>query len=234
MSLHITNLDSVILHRDADSSTLGPHVGSLPLLYFINIMIGCLVIAICFPATISFLKLIRRTKFSRQANPSTAAGPLFTRRHSRQSYALSTAIRSEVSVKIQYSQMTQPHYVPDENMAGPDLPIPVARPQQEGPDQITAEEIEECERLIKEKMKVEALITNLQRVDEAQRAAGAFVRDSPTQQALAKRWQLDNAIREILERLQSRQETLSEDERRVFDEISLLLTNGVNGYGKVG
>lgn len=150
-------------------------------------------------------------------------------RHTRSSFNLASTMRTQVSAKIQQSQITQPYSAPGENTPGPDLPIPVVRPQQGNQNEITSDEIEEWENLIRERMKVEVLITNLRRVDQARRGAGGFVH-GPTQEAVARRRHLDGDIREISHRLRSRQETLNEEEGRVLDEISLLLKNR---YGNI-
>jgi len=192
----------------------------------------------CLGLSIWFLQHIRRTEFLRREKTfkgfgpsafwkkSKTIGPTFLRKEPPSSSGLSNMIKSDVSTRKSSLKSDSSGYS-EESTISPDLPIPVPQSKEEIQDDssdTTLKEILECENLVKERLKVDVLIVNLKRVDQAKRAAGGIVQSSPVGAAVEKRRNLETAIQSKLQKLQEGQETMTEEERGLLNQISSLIS----------
>jgi hypothetical protein len=220
---------SILTNHDATSAATtykGPHVGTLPLAVFINIIIGVVIGLLLLPAIISLLRLFRHseTKSKISSPPSI---PSFMDTRPTVSPTIAGMVRSEVRGHAQ-SNRRPPGSPKPSPFIRPDLPLPApTREKSESPqiDDVTADEIYDCENLVKEKLQLDVKIRNLERLDctrpQLTIFGGVGVSDR-TREALNRRSDLEMAISRALTRFRNRRGTWNAEEWQAVQKIGSL------------
>jgi len=136
-------------------------------------------------------------------------------------------VRSEVRVHAQSNRRPRRSPKPSPFIR-PDLPLPVpTREKSESSqiDDVTSDEIYDCENLVKEKLQLDIKIRNLERLDCTRPQLiifdGVGVSDR-TKEALNRRSDLDMAISRALTRFRTRRDAWNAEEWQAVQKIGSL------------
>jgi len=200
-------------------------VGTLPLNQFIYIIIG-VVILICYfscDKSIKDLLCIRPKEIFAAEDPTSTSTAVFAQKR-RPSRKISSCMREEISKERDYHAYPRSggHLEPMFSDVPKDLPLPVAveAAASEGPspEHVSAQAITQWELQIGRAMELDLVITNLQRIEQVRREAGASG-DGKLEEARRRRGALIEEINKTAQKFQDKREHWSAVEWTALQQV---------------
>ncbi|KAI4157344.1 MAG: hypothetical protein LQ342_008354 [Letrouitia transgressa] len=235
LKLTVTNFTGpprspILTDINATSATVihsNPHVGTLPLAVFINVIIGIVIGSLLVPSVIS---LLLRLSIQPWTEPETAgpfSNPPFNNTRPTVSSMISDMAQDEFKRRAQStSRLSTPRNL---STLSRNLPLPASTQQIiESPpaDDTSFDEIYKLESLVKEKLQLDVEIRNWERLDRARPhrdiSSDLGVSDH-TREALNRLSGLKTALGQALVRFKNNRNEWTAEEWRAIEKIDSLL-----------
>jgi hypothetical protein len=209
------------------STTIPGPVGTLPLDYFIYILIGVLVLLCCsFSIWNIFKAMISPKKYFKtmRNEPSVDVVSLYRAKKPPAPGRMNAMARDEVQKYRTQQRYQADGFLERSLVEKPNLPLPVGGkatgPEARSGPGITIGDIEAWGNLVQEKEAVNVTIANLERLAQAERRAGQMGATDPRlHAALQRHADIENSIKATFEGFRGRRREWSTEEWQVIELI---------------